>query len=80
MKFKDLPYEDKMKVLEAVKRRPLKRAWRPKKQLRSVLTDLGCEFYRAGKQEGCARMVPLFLIDQIKDWLEEEEQVMYNQL
>lgn len=79
MMFKDLSHEDKMRVFRALQERPLKRAWHPKKQLRSVLTDLGCEFYKAGKQEGCARMVPLFLLDQIKDWLEEEQET-YLQL
>ena len=79
MKFKDLSNEDKMRVFRALQERPLKRAWRPKKQLRSVLTDLGCEFYKAGKQEGCARVVPLFLLDQIEDWLEEEQET-YLQL
>ena len=77
--FKNLSREDKMQVFRALQERPLKRAWRPKKELRPVLKDIGCEFYRSGKQEGCARVVPLFLIDQIQNWLEEEQET-YLQL
>jgi len=80
MKFAELSYEDKMRILEAVKRRPLKRAWHPKKELRPVLKDIGCEFYKTGKNEGCARAVPLFLLDQIENWLSEEEEAMYRNL
>ena len=79
MKFSDLSYEDKMRVLEAVKRRPLKRAWKPQKELQPILEDIGCEFYKAGKNAGCARAVPLFLLDQIQIWLDEEQET-YLQL
>jgi len=79
MTFTDLPYEDKVRVLEAVKRRPLKRAWKPKKELLPVLKDIGCEFYRSGKNAGCARAIPLFLLDQVQNWLELEQET-YLQL
>ena len=78
MTFTDLPYKDKMRILEAVKRRPLKRAWRPKKNLQPVLEDIGCEFYKKGKNAGCARAIPLFLINNIEKWLEEEQETYFQ--